>query len=167
VMVLLSLTPSACCVVKNAHWANPCFWGIVRAAGYVSNADPMALVEAGSRHVAAGYTMIIFPEGSRSPAANRLHAFSRGFAHMALKAGTPILPVLINCEPPAFTKRMRWYHVPARAFCIRVNVLEPVGVERLAAHAAFPSLAARTLTSTVEAHINQRLVDYGFFETGN
>ena len=33
VMVLLALTPSACCVVKNAHWGNPCFWGIVRAFG--------------------------------------------------------------------------------------------------------------------------------------
>jgi 1-acyl-sn-glycerol-3-phosphate acyltransferase len=167
VVVLLALTPSACCVVKNAHWRNPCFWGIVRAAEYVSNADPVELVEASARQIAAGYTMIIFPEGTRSPAPNRLHAFSRGFAHIALKAGTPILPVLMDCDPPAFTKQMRWYDVPSRAFRIRVNVLEPVGAERLAAHDAFPALAARTLTSAIEAHINQRLFDYGFFETGN
>jgi 1-acyl-sn-glycerol-3-phosphate acyltransferase len=167
VMVLLSLTPRACCVVKNAHWSNPCFWGIVRSAEYVSNADPAELIEAGARQLAAGYTMIIFPEGTRSPAPNRLHAFSRGFAHMALKAGAPIVPVLMDCDPPAFTKQMRWYDVPARAFRMRVNVLEPLGVEQLAAHDTTPALAARSVTSAVEAHITQHLVDYGFFKTGN
>lgn len=167
VMVLLSLTPRACCVVKNAHWRNPCFWGIVRSAEYVSNADPSALVEAGARQLEAGYTMIIFPEGTRSPAPNRLHAFSRGFAHMALKAGAPIVPVLMDCDPPAFTKQMRWYDVPARAFRMRVNVLEPLGVEQLAAHDTSPSLAARSVTSAIEAHITQHLFDYGFFKTGN
>ncbi|MFM0151274.1 lysophospholipid acyltransferase family protein [Paraburkholderia sediminicola] len=167
VMVLLSLTPRACCVVKNAHWGNPCFWGIVRSAEYVSNADPSELVEAGARQLAAGYTMIIFPEGTRSPAPNRLHAFSRGFAHMALKVGAPIVPVLMDCDPPAFTKQMRWYDVPARAFRIRVNVLEPLGVEQLADHAITPSLAARSVTSAIEAHITQHLFDYGFFKTGN
>ncbi|CAN7456480.1 lysophospholipid acyltransferase family protein [Paraburkholderia sp. 22099] len=167
VMVLLSLTPHACCVVKNAHWGNPCFWGIVRSAEYVSNADPTDLVEAGARQLAAGYTMIIFPEGTRSPAPNRLHAFSRGFAHMALKAGAPIVPVLMDCDPPAFTKQMRWYDVPARAFRIRVNVLEPLGVEQFADDDTTPALAARSVTSAVEAHITRHLFDYGFFKTGN
>ena len=167
VMVLLSLTPRACCVVKNAHWGNPCFWGIVRSAEYVSNADPSELVEAGARQLAAGYTMIIFPEGTRSPAPNRLHAFSRGFAHMALKVGAPIVPVLMDCDPPAFTKQMRWYDVPARAFRIRVNVLEPLGVEQFADLDTSPSLAARSVTRAIEAHMTQHLFDYGFFKTGN
>lgn len=167
VVVLLSLTPAACCVVKNAHWGNPCLWGIVRAAEYVSNADPAELVEAGSRQLAAGYTMIIFPEGTRSPAPNRLHVFSRGFAHMALKADAPILPVLMDCDPPAFTRQMRWYDVPPRPFRMRVNVLEPLGVEQFAADDTSPALAARTVTRAVEAHITRHLFDYGFFKTGN
>ncbi|MBP0591448.1 1-acyl-sn-glycerol-3-phosphate acyltransferase [Paraburkholderia sp. LEh10] len=164
VMVLLSLTPRACCVVKSAHWSNPFFWGVVRAAQYVSNADPVELVDAGSRQLACGATMIIFPEGTRSPARNRMHAFSRGFAHMALKSGAPIVPVLMDCDPPAFTKGMRWYNVPARAFRMRVNVLAPVGAHELAARDAPPALAARTVTSAIEAHITQHLFDYGFFK---
>jgi hypothetical protein len=79
VMVLLALMPVACCVVKGAHWRNPCFWGIVRAAEYVSNNDPTELIEAGARSLQAGYPMIVFPEGTRSPGAERLHPFSRGF----------------------------------------------------------------------------------------
>jgi 1-acyl-sn-glycerol-3-phosphate acyltransferase len=86
---------------------------------------------------------------------------------MALKVGAPIVPVLMDCDPPAFTKQMRWYDVPARAFRMRVNVLEPLGVDQLAAHDTPPALAARSVTSAVEAHITQHLFDYGFFKTGN
>ncbi|WP_175948549.1 lysophospholipid acyltransferase family protein [Burkholderia pyrrocinia] len=165
VMVLLALIPSACCVVKNAHWGNPCFWGIVRAAAYVSNADPVEFVEDCSRQFAAGKTMIIFPEGTRSPAPNRLQPFSRGFAYIALSAGAPIVPVLMNCDPPAFTKAMRWYHVPARPFRISVSVLDPVRVEQLDLQDAPPALAARSVTSAIEKHITQHLFEYGFFKT--
>jgi 1-acyl-sn-glycerol-3-phosphate acyltransferase len=164
VMVLLSLTPRACCVVKSTHWGNPCFWGIVRAASYVSNADPVELVEAGARQLADGYTMIIFPEGTRSPAPNRMHAFSRGFAHMAIGTRAPILPVLMDCDPPAFTKGMRWYNVPPRAFHMRVNVLAPIGSDVFTAPDMPPALAARRMTSAIEAHITQHLFDYGFFK---
>lgn len=167
VMVLLSLMPRACCVVKNAHWGNPCFWGIVRAAQYVSNADPAGLVEDCARQLANGYSVIIFPEGSRSPGLNRLHAFSRGFAYIALHASAPILPVLMHCDPPAFTKQMRWYDVPPRAFRISVNVLDPIGIEQLAPHEAPAALAARSVTSAIEAHITQHLFGHGFFKTGN
>ncbi|MEX3955103.1 lysophospholipid acyltransferase family protein [Trinickia sp. EG282A] len=165
VVMLLALTPRACCVVKRAHWGNPCMWGIVRAAEYVSNADPAELVEAGSRQLAAGYSMIVFPEGTRSPARDRLHPFSRGFAHMAAKSGTPILPVLIDCNPPAFAKGMRWYDVPERPFHMRIAVLEPLAPERLKGADMPPSLAARTLTHSVEAVITQHLFTYGFFKT--
>lgn len=167
VVVLLSLTPRACCVVKNAHWGNPCFWGIVRSAEYISNADPTELVEAGARQLAAGYTMIIFPEGSRSPAKDRLHPFSRGFAHMALGHGAPIVPVLMDCDPPALTKAMRWYDVPPRAFCIKVAVLEPVSVAQYVPEGAPSALAARALTSGIETHITDHLLQYGFLEARN
>jgi hypothetical protein len=50
---------------------------------------------------------------------------------------------------------------------MRVNVLEPLGVDQLAAHDTPPALAARSVTSAVEAHITQHLFDYGFFKTGN
>ncbi|MFV8629720.1 lysophospholipid acyltransferase family protein [Ralstonia pseudosolanacearum] len=167
VMVLLSLTPSACCVVKNAHWSNPCFWGIVRAAEYVSNADPTALVEAGARQLAAGYTMIIFPEGTRSPGQDRLHPFSRGFAHMALSAAVPIVPVLMDCDPPAFTKTMRWYHIPPRRMRMRIAVLDPIRIRQYAAPDTPPAVAARTLTAGVETQITDHLYQYGFFKARN
>jgi 1-acyl-sn-glycerol-3-phosphate acyltransferase len=167
VVVLLALTPSACCVVKNAHWRNPCLGGILRAAQYVSNADPAAFVQDCAHQLANGYSVIIFPEGSRSPAPNRLHAFSRGFAHTALEADVPILPVLMHCDPPVFTRQMRWYHIPERPFRMTANVLAPIGVQPLAPRGVPPALAARSVTRAIEAQITQYLFDYGYFKTGN
>jgi len=166
VMVLLALIPSACCVVKHVHWRNPCFWGIVRAAEYVSNADPIALVNESVERIANGYTMIIFPEGSRSPQDNDLHPFSRGFAHIALKSMVPVLPVLIQCDPPAFTKRMRWYNIPAEPFCMRIKVIDTVDSLPLSVPGEMsPAHTARTLTTLVETTIKRRLIEYGFFKT--
>jgi len=167
VMVLLALMPVACCVVKGAHWSNPCFWGIVRAARYVSNADPSELIDAGARSLDAGYPMIVFPEGTRSPSQDALHPFSRGFAHMALKGGNPMVPVLIDCDPPAFTKEQRWYHVPERAFRIRVVVLDPVHADDWTDPGTAPTLAARTITYLMQTHITRHLIEYGFFKVGN
>jgi 1-acyl-sn-glycerol-3-phosphate acyltransferase len=167
VVILLALVPSACCVVKNALWRNPCFWAIVRAAQYVSNArDPAALIDAASQQLACGCTVIVFPEGTRSPARDRLHTFSRGFAHMALKARVAILPVLIDCDPPVFTRARRWYHVPPRAFQMRVKVLEPVDARRLSGQDDAPALAARVVASAIETHMLHHLSDHGFFKTG-
>jgi 1-acyl-sn-glycerol-3-phosphate acyltransferase len=109
--------------------------------------------------------MIVFPEGTRSPSEKRLHPFSRGFAHMALKARIPILPVLISCDPPAFTKGMRWYHVPARPFCMRIAVLEPLTLDELSPSGTPPAMAARSVTHTVQAHITEQLIAYGFVKT--
>jgi 1-acyl-sn-glycerol-3-phosphate acyltransferase len=180
VMVLLSLVPSACCLVKNAHWRNPCFYGIVRAANYVSNADAAQLLETSAKQLQAGYSMIVFPEGTRSPGVDRLHPFSRGFAHMALagtahaegaqgagRSGPSIVPVLIDCDPPVFTKALRWYHVPPRPFRFRIVVLEPVRAARFTGAGAPPALAARALASGLETHMTQHLIEHGFIKAGN
>lgn len=61
-----------------------------------------SLLEQGVRRLKQGYSIIIFPEGTRSPA-GRIKAFSRGGAKLALAANTPILPVALNagkCWPP-------------------------------------------------------------------
>jgi 1-acyl-sn-glycerol-3-phosphate acyltransferase len=168
VMILLALIPSACCVVKRAHWRNPCFLGIVRAAGYVSNADPTSFVEESRRRLREGFSLIVFPEGTRSPAGGDLHRFSRGFAHVALSdvAGEPdeasIVPVLLGCDPPVFTKNQRWYHVPPRAFRFRVAVLDALDTHAIEGVAAASPVAVRSLATTIQNHISQQLFKHGF-----
>jgi 1-acyl-sn-glycerol-3-phosphate acyltransferase len=177
VMILLALIPSACCVVKRAHWRNPCFLGIVRAAGYVSNAEAGALIAQSRERLERGYSMIVFPEGTRSPA-HGLHPFARGFAHVALAAhatGDPdsahgsdtpprVVPLALSCDPPVFTKARRWYHVPPRPFRFRVEVLDAIDTRRWAHAGMPPALAARSVTEGVQDHIHQNLYKHGLAE---
>ncbi len=98
VVVLLSLLPTANCVVKSDHWDNPVFGGILRAAGWIrgSRADQLALDC--SQALDSGDPLIIFPEGTRSDPGAPMK-FLRGAAYIAVKSGKPIVPVLLQCDP--------------------------------------------------------------------
>lgn len=124
VVVLLALMPRACCIVTSRHWRNPFFAGIVRSAGYLRNDGGPSLVSASRTSLADDVPLIVFPEGTRSPSRGRLGKFSRGFAHISLAHNCPILPVLIDCDPPAYTKQHRWYSVAPRRPTLRIRVLE-------------------------------------------
>ncbi|AKC70992.1 lysophospholipid acyltransferase family protein [Pandoraea oxalativorans] len=124
VVVLLALMPRACCIVTSRHWRNPFFAGIVRSAGYLRNDGGPSLIDASRASLADDVPLIVFPEGTRSPSRGRLGKFSRGFAHISLAHDCPIVPVLIDCDPPAYTKQHRWYSVPATRPTLRIRVLE-------------------------------------------
>jgi 1-acyl-sn-glycerol-3-phosphate acyltransferase len=154
VAVLLSAMPAATCVVKTD--LNPFFTGVVSAAGYVRNSDPEQVIQACGRALAAGYPVIVFPEGTRSRP-NAPLRFLRGAAHIALCAGRPIVPVLLQCDPPTMTKGSRWYQIPARPFRFRVTVREQLQPAQLADLCQPPVIAARRLTHALESYFSDEL----------
>lgn len=160
VVVLLSLLPRATCVVKQGLWENPFYRGIVRAAGYVSNADPEALITECATAVAQGQVLVIFPEGTRSTPGESLK-FRRGAAHVALQCHCEIHPVLLSCTPATLTKDRRWYEVPARQFCLRVEARPPLRVSALTRGGSETSLAARELTRRLEQYFTGELQQHG------
>lgn len=126
VVFLMSLVPDANCVVKAALWKNPFTFGIVSLAGYVRN-DREALVERAAEKIRQGQSLIVFPEGTRTPGNGRMH-FKRGAANVALAADCLITPVLIDCFPKALQKHHKWYQVPSSPPLFRFNVLSPVAI---------------------------------------
>jgi 1-acyl-sn-glycerol-3-phosphate acyltransferase len=157
VVVLLSLMPRATCVVKGGLWGNPVFAGVVSAAGYIKNdTTPEQLLEDCERELEAGNAVIIFPEGTRSRP-NEPLKFLRGAAHVALKSGRPIVPVLLHCNPPTMTKGSRWYHIPPEPFRFRVTVRRDLRAETLADLGHPPVIAARRLTSALEGYFSEAL----------
>lgn len=156
VVALVSLMPTASCVVKRALWDNPFLGGVVRAADYISNSEPEKLIDDCAADLAAGNALIIFPEGTRSQPGRPLH-FLRGAAYIALRSGRPIQPVLIDCKPTTLTKRERWYQIPQRRFHLRVAALDPVDTTRWVRHEDQPAIAARKLSFGLEEYFNQEL----------
>ena len=76
-------------------------WWIVRTTGgYVPVArerhGDQALFHHVDRCLAVGGAVAIFPEGNYGPKEGELLPFHKGFAHFAIKAGVPVIPVALS-----------------------------------------------------------------------
>lgn len=157
VVVLISLMPQANCVVKGALWRNPFYWGIVRAAGYINNASPESVIDACAEALRQGQTLLLFPEGTRTTPGQALR-FQRGAAHVALRTGAAVTPVLIRCNPPTLTKHSPWWVAPERPFTFRVDVCEQLPMaESGTAPGETAAIAARHLSTTLEDYFSREL----------
>jgi 1-acyl-sn-glycerol-3-phosphate acyltransferase len=144
VIFIISLIPQSGCVVKSALARNPFTRAPVRAAGYITNDAGLALVDDCRAHLAGDETIVIFPEGTRTPLTGQVE-LQRGAANVAIRCRKAVTPVVITCNPRGLAKTQKWYRVPQKRmhFVIRVHedlqvdpflesgVAEPVAVRRL------------------------------------
>jgi 1-acyl-sn-glycerol-3-phosphate acyltransferase len=156
IVFLISRMPQADCIVKRSAWRNPFLRGIVTAAGYLPNDGGEALVEACLERLRAGRSMVLFPEGSRSPEGG-LGPFQRGAAHAALRSGCRVTPVVITCRPRALEKGMPWHEVPNRKLEYSLSVGESLRAEDLVDGDVSPALAARRVTASLRGYFETRL----------
>lgn len=152
--LLLAQMPQADFIVSpdwlRAGWLRP----IVEAAGYLRAEDGAAVVRQAVQRLRAGRSVVVYPEGSRTPPEG-LRPFQRGAAHIALRAGCDILPVLISVAPRALMQGERWTEFPLENPVFRIELGEPI-------HPSPPiggegrALAARRLTGVLEEHFEKR-----------
>ncbi|MEJ2688761.1 MAG: lysophospholipid acyltransferase family protein [Deltaproteobacteria bacterium] len=87
-------------LAKKELFSIPVFGTAMRKAGYISvdrshgRKAVQSLVEAAQR-IADGISVIIFPEGTRSPD-GKLQTFKAGVMVLAIRSGVPIVPVAIS-----------------------------------------------------------------------
>ena len=152
VCAILSCMDHGACVTKQANTQNPTMAGVIRAAGYIANDGGPEMVEACAGSLAKGRSLLLFPEGTRSPKGG-LGPFQRGAAHIALRSGLDPVPVFVTCDPPTLMRGQKWYDVPDRAFDLRLRVGDPIRVqpylEALEAGESRPRVARRL---TAEIH---------------
>ncbi len=160
VILLMAFLPQADCVVKSAAWRNPFLRRIVSGAGYIRNDGGYPLIDACAERLRQGRSLILFPEGTRSPA-NGLAPFHRGAAHVALRSGAPLLPVVITCDPPTLSKGEPWHRVPSRTVAFTVEVREPIIVPPPLDDIASETSAARQLIAEVRELYERRLIHVG------
>lgn len=151
VVLLLSRLPQAACVVKRGAWRNPFFALLVRAADYLPNDSGEALVERCAERLRSGRNVILFPEGSRSPAVG-LHPFHRGAAHVLLRSECKLVPVTIQCKPPALKKGQPWWALPNERLRFRLSVGEPLGRAAFGVEGMARPAAARRVTEQLEEY---------------
>jgi 1-acyl-sn-glycerol-3-phosphate acyltransferase len=109
---LLARLPGAVCIFKPAIRRNPVLGAAARRAGYLGSDGGHDLVRRAADKVAAGHTLIVFPEGTRTPPGTTLLPFKPGFVLIARRARVPIQLVRITTDSDLLTKGCRWWLLP-------------------------------------------------------
>jgi 1-acyl-sn-glycerol-3-phosphate acyltransferase len=146
VVVLLAIMPHADCIVKQGLWNNPFLKGVVKAAGYIKNSqDTDELLEACKRSLNQGYSLIIFPEGTRTKAKGGM-LLQRGASNIAIRCNADLVPVTICCHPLTLSKEESWYHIPRTKAHFLLRVEDTIEIERFQQPEMSLSIRARRLT---------------------
>jgi 1-acyl-sn-glycerol-3-phosphate acyltransferase len=119
------MIPNATCVVNPALARNVFLRGPIRAMDYIYAGDPESLLDRCTAELTDGSSLIVFPEGTRTPNGQR-RPFRRGAANIALASGAPILPIRIHCAPAWLDKQHKWHYVPPTPSVFLIDVGEPI-----------------------------------------
>jgi 1-acyl-sn-glycerol-3-phosphate acyltransferase len=153
VVFLMSLVEHADCIVKGTLVRNPFTRGPVRAAGWVCNDSGPALIDDCIASLRAGNNLIIFPEGTRTPAGQSIGKLQRGAANLAVRGGFAVTPVRIHSAPRMLAKGVPWWRVPPRRGHFRIEVGEDIAVGAHLADQGAQALAARRLNEELARHL--------------
>jgi 1-acyl-sn-glycerol-3-phosphate acyltransferase len=155
IVFLMAFARRASCIVKSALWRNPFTHATVYAAAFVRNDDDsVGLIDDCVAAIRGGNTLIIFPEGTRTPPDGAI-SLKRGAANVAVRAARNITPVLIRCRPAMLAKGMRWWSLPSPASQFKIEVKEDIDIQPFLSCAGSEALAARRLTEHLQSYFTR------------
>lgn len=109
ILLLLSITPNFVMVTNHWVWNSPFFGRIVRYVDFQNiDAGYDALVDALQKQVEAGYSVVVFPEGTRS-ADNTVQRFHKGAFYLAEKLNLDIVPIVLYGTGQISSKKQPFY----------------------------------------------------------
>ena len=112
-VILISLLGDSVCVTKEAVSRNP-FMRVVARKILVVNDGPIAVVRSAAHYLKEGINVVVFPEGTRTPADAPEHVFHRGSAHIAIQSSSPVELVSMDCDMNILAKGQPWWDVGDR-----------------------------------------------------
>ncbi len=130
-------------VARSGIFRVPVIGPFVRLSGQIETAR---FAEDARAALAAGVSVLVFAEGTRSPDA-AVHRFHGGAFRLAVETGRPILPVAIDGSQVILPKR-GWFPTALTAR-VRIRVLPPV--------TATPNEAPRALCGRVHALVARQV----------
>jgi len=104
ILVSTALNPKIILLTNQWVWRSPVFGTVVRLADYYPVADGVEdAIERLKEKVEQGYSIAVYPEGTRSPQAE-IKRFHKGAFYIAEQLGLDILPVVIHGTAYTMTK---------------------------------------------------------------
>ena len=147
VVILVALVPKALFVAKHALTGNPFMSLIVRNAALP---DDERLPDVARGYLEKGWNVLIFPEGTRSPASG-LRRFRRGAANMAIRCGAPVELISIRQSRRILGKDQKPWDMGDRTVVYSLSAEGPV------AYAQAPGESVHAAAVRAAEDIHERL----------
>lgn len=126
VVILVALVPKLLFVAKHALKRNPVMALIVRSMGFP---DDESLPEAARPYLERGWNLLIFPEGTRSPAGG-LNPFRRGAAQVAIRCRAPMVAITLRQSRRILGKDQKPWDMGLRRVSYSTDYVGPTLYER-------------------------------------
>ncbi|MBP5258944.1 MAG: 1-acyl-sn-glycerol-3-phosphate acyltransferase [Prevotella sp.] len=136
-MAIMMLTPKLIILTKDWVWKNPFYGIIIRYADYFPVSETEEMASNIESMVRKGYSVMIFPEGTRSEDC-RIRRFHRGAFFIAEKLNLDIIPVFIDGFGKVLPKKSKHLH-PGK---MTLEVLPRIKREEMAQYGDFRSVAS-------------------------
>jgi len=155
ILVLFRLFVHFKWVSKIENFRVPCIGWNMSLNGYIKlrrgDRESVAqMMEACERTILAGNSIMMFPEGTRSPD-GRLRAFKHGAFTLAQQTHVPLLPIVVEGTADALPKRG---FVLQGRHAIRIRVLDEIP------YAAFADMPVETVTEDIRQRIAAALGEH-------
>ena len=111
--LLLARLPNAVCIFKPSLMRNPVLGPAAIMAGYVSGDAGVDVIRDAAAKVAAGCSILIFPEGTRTAQGAAPGPFKPGFALIAAQAKAPVQLIVLRSTPELTARGRPWWKVPS------------------------------------------------------
>jgi 1-acyl-sn-glycerol-3-phosphate acyltransferase len=143
---ILARLPDAVCIFKPSLMSNPAVGPAAVMAGYVRGDAGLDLIKAAAAKVAAGQSLLVFPEGTRTAPGTCVGPMKPGFALIADRARAPVRLLVLRASPGIGARGESWWRPPK----ILPGALE-VSLDRDWPYV--PGRSAAELTRSVEERI--------------
>ncbi|WP_246842400.1 lysophospholipid acyltransferase family protein [Achromobacter sp. HZ01] len=155
VVFLVGHVDNANCIVKHGLASNPFTRGPIAGCGYITNDESFDMFDRAAEVLRNGETLIVFPEGTRTPR-DSSPRFHRGACAIALRGARVVTPVVISMNPRSLTKGEPWYRIPPSRMRYVIHVGEDVDPAAwLAAHPL--PIAGRRMNDYLHAYFEAEL----------
>ena len=123
-LMIVARLPRSAAIMKGALMRNPFLGAGAGLAGYVVNDSTRTMIRTSIERLEEGCQLVVFPEGTRSPAPGLIHPFSRSIALIAQRAQVPIQTVVIETDSPYVGKGWSLWKLPPIPVVFRARLGE-------------------------------------------
>jgi 1-acyl-sn-glycerol-3-phosphate acyltransferase len=147
---ILARLPDAICIFKPAIMRNPVLGPAARMAGYVAGDSGVDLIRDVASRVAAGNSLLVFPEGTRTAPGTLLNPLKPGFALIAARARAPVRVIIVRSPADLVPKGWSWWRAPQFPSLVDITLLTEIEL--------LPGETAVQLTERATREITQALI---------